>query len=372
MVPLMLAWKKLTGLKTALTLTLSMGVISTGDDEDTSPLFLPPRLTSSSSVYVKISSMYFLIYIQQVKYWHRIVKDTYIANPHLKVSYYRKISYVVTISFSFFCQDVITLAIVWAIGVSDCWVWLLGLLLGETKDFIWFDFSPSERCTERIFLRPQLPSITLKEDMPPRDKQTHKSLQMICVCARHMGAHVSLYVNDFLTLCGPHLFVCVCVCGWGQICPLAGRCPVHHSWAPATGGVIRAQDFPLAPGGFFFLFLAFSITVCNTHTFINTHMDIDEHKHFAHTKPLQAGSQTVFGAHCPMSLSPAATAASLPYNWWLAPSCDLLSWNTQGSSGQLPPAAENLRQLFELGLPSPLLGGGIHQSVGLQCCQKRW
>lgn len=121
-----------------------------------------------------------------------------------------------------------------------------GFVVGRNKGLIWFDFSPSERCIERIFLRTQMPSIILRGYAP--NKQTDRSLQMIYVWVFvyvRPRVHISLYVSVFFKICKPHLCVCVC------ICPLAGRCPVQHSWSPATGGVIGTQDFPLAPWGFF-------------------------------------------------------------------------------------------------------------------------
>lgn len=110
----------------------------------------------------------------------------------------------------FFSVDIITLAIVWATGVSDCWVWLLGLLLG--KQWILFDLIfLLQRSIERIFLRPQLPSVRLRDDMPPWNKQTNRSLQMIFVCEKNTWLHMLVWVS-FFHIVWAFLFLCLCMC----------------------------------------------------------------------------------------------------------------------------------------------------------------
>lgn len=96
--------------------------------------------------------------------------------------------------------------------------WLLsmapGFVVGETKDLIWFDFSPTERCTERIFLRPQLPCFTFRENTPPTNKPIDHCkwslCECVCECMWNAGLYmfVCLFVSVFLTLCEPHLCVC--------------------------------------------------------------------------------------------------------------------------------------------------------------------
>lgn len=131
------------------------------------------------------------------------------------VSHYKELFYVVIPSF-FFCGY-------YHFGncVSHWSEWLLsmapGFVVGETMNFIWFDFSPSERRIERIFLRPQLPSVRLRDDMPPWNKQTNKQITAndLCVWEKHMAAHVSVSVffpHCLSLLISLPVHVCVCVC----------------------------------------------------------------------------------------------------------------------------------------------------------------
>lgn len=118
--------------------------------------------------------------------------------------------------------------------VSHWSEWLLsmapGFVVGETMNFIWFDFSPSERRIERIFLRPQLPSVRLSDDMPPWNKQTNRSLQMIFVCEKNTWLHMLVWVSFFHIVWAFLFSACACVC----VCIRLGT-DLSSSWqTPST------------------------------------------------------------------------------------------------------------------------------------------
>lgn len=146
-------------------------------------------------------------------------------------------------------------------------------------NFIWFDFSPSERRIERIFLRPQLPSVRLRDDMPPWNKQTNRSLQMIFVCEKNTWLHMLVWVS-FFHIVWAFLFLCLCMCvcvhkaGDRSVLQLADT-QYSNSWAPArrrskaqaAGEVTGAQDFPLAPQSTFNLYCQLFLTHTHSDTY---------------------------------------------------------------------------------------------------------
>lgn len=118
----------------------------------------------------------------------------------------------------FFSVDIITLAIVWATGVSDCWVWLLGLLLG--KQWILFDLIfLLQRDASRGFSSDHNCPLSGSEMICPHEtnKQTNKQITAndLCVWEKHMAAHVSVSVffpHCLSLLISLPVHVCVCVC----------------------------------------------------------------------------------------------------------------------------------------------------------------
>lgn len=93
---------------------------------------------------------------------------------------------------------------------------------------IWF-LSFRERCIEWIFLRTQMPSITLRGYAP--NKQTDRSLQMIYVWVFvyvRPRVHVSLYVSVFFKICKSHLCVCVYLSSSWQMPSTAQLGPSHR------------------------------------------------------------------------------------------------------------------------------------------------
>lgn len=112
----------------------------------------------------------------------------------------------------FFSVDIITLAIVWATGVSDCWVWLLGLLLG--KQWILFDLIfLLQRDASRGFSSDHNCPLSGSEMICPHEtnKQTNRSLQMIFVCEKNTWLHMLVWVS-FFHIVWAFLFLCLCMC----------------------------------------------------------------------------------------------------------------------------------------------------------------
>lgn len=145
--------------------------------------------------------------------------------------------------------------------------WLLsmapGFVVGGNKgfDLIWF-FSFREVHWED-FLQTTT-ALYHRQRGYALNKQTDHRKWSMCVHVADWSTDFNLYVSVFSTLCAPSPQPHPRGYGWGQICPLADWCLVQHSWAPATGGVVRTHDLTLALEAS--LVLAFSGAVCRRHT----------------------------------------------------------------------------------------------------------